>query len=176
MAVIEKDAALGVLLLKEAQVSPYQQDTEWSCSAACLKSVLEHYGKPISELKAVDVIGARPKRGAEVDEVAEGARKLGFDAFHYLFDSLDQAKTLLDQDIPLILDVQSWNHPGKGHYVVLHDVDDGHAYLMDPNTPGNQRVITREELEDRWWDYAMEPPHKLMVKWGIVVLPPEKPQ
>jgi predicted double-glycine peptidase len=159
-------------MLKKAQVGPYQQKTQWSCSAACLKAVLAHYGVQIPEIHAIQAVGAKPKRGAECNQIAEAARKLGFDSFEYSFDSIDQAKILLDQDIPIICDIQSFNFPGKGHYVVLVAADENTVQLMDPNTPGNIRTISRQEMEDRWWDRAMVPPHDVMMKWGIVILPP----
>jgi len=165
----------SLVLSKEAQVSPYQQETQWTCSAACLKAVLSHYGMEATEEELRDLIGAKPKRGAEVDEIVAAAHKLGLEAFDYLFASLDQAKILLDQDIPIICDIQSFNHEGKGHYVVLTKIDGDEVHLMDPNTPGNQRVLTREHMDVRWWDHRMAPPHDLVEKWGVVVLPPEKP-
>lgn len=157
---------------KEAQVVPYQQKTQWTCSAACLKAVMAHWGHNIPELIVIDAVGARKGRGAECDQIAAAARKFGFLAFEYSFDSLDQAKVILDQDIPIICDIQSFNNPGKGHYVVMTAVEDT-VELMDPNTPGNHRSISREEMDKRWWDRAMAPPHQEMPRWGIVVIPPE---
>lgn len=159
-------------LEKIAQVEPYQQEHQWSCSAACLSAVAQHHGFPITEEQAIQAIGTRPGRGAECYQIVDGARALGLSAFEYSFDSIDQAKILLDQEIPIICDIQSFNYPGKGHYVVMVGADDALVSLMDPNTPGNWRKITREEMEQRWWDRAMEPPHELMPKWGIVVIPP----
>lgn len=160
-------------LEKTAEVSPYQQKTQWTCSAACLKAVLNHWGTQVPEIELIQAIGARPNRGAECNEIAEAARKLGFLAFEYSFDSIEQARVLLEQDIPIICDVQSFNHPGKGHYVVMVAANDRFVQLMDPNTSGNWRVISRSEMENRWWDRAMAPPHDLMPKWGIVVIPNE---
>ncbi len=160
-------------LEKLAKVGPYQQKTQWSCSAGCLKAVLKHYGVRIPELLVINAIGARKGRGAECDQIATAARKFGFMAFEYSFTSLDQARVLLDQDIPIICDIQSFNNPGKGHYVVMTKIEAEYVHLMDPNTPGNTRVISGEEMDERWWDRAMAPPHQLMPKWGIVVVPPE---
>jgi len=168
----ERDRKKG--LTKEAQVSPYQQKTQWTCSAACLKAVLAHYGQNIPEMQLIEAIGAKKGRGAECDEIAAAARKLGFDAFEYSFESIDQAKSLTDADMPIICDIQSFNNPGKGHYVVMTSIDD-QVHLMDPNTPTNERVISREEMDERWWDRAMAPPHDMMPKWGIVVLPNDSP-
>lgn len=159
-------------LMKIAAVTPYQQGTDWSCSAACLKAVLAGYGTEISEQEAIEAIGTRQGRGAEVDEVAAGARNIGFEAFDYAFDSLEQAQIVLDRGIPIICDFQSFNHPGKGHYVVLTKIDDAGAHIMDPNTPGNQRLLTPDHLDARWWDRTMAPPHRLVQRWGVIVLPP----
>jgi len=158
--------------LKLAQVEPYQQKTQYSCSAACLKAVLEHWGADrFAEHEIMYAIGVRDRGGAEVDEITRGAQKLGFDAYDKCFSSLDEAKAITDQGIPIIADFQSFNNPGKGHYVVITQIDDNVVHLMDPNTDGNQRVITRAECEQRWWDKTMAPPHNLMVKWGVVVTP-----
>ena len=165
----------GRLLEKVAKVAPYQQATQHTCSAACLKAVLDHYGFEGDEHDIAGFIGVRQKGGAETDQIANAARRLGFDCFEYSFDSLEQAKFLTDQDIPIIADIQSFNHPGSGHYVVIADIDDESVHIMDPNTPGNERIISHQEADERWWDRAMKPPHKMMKKWGIVVLPPEQP-
>lgn len=161
-------------LEKTAEVSAYQQETQWTCSAACLKAVANHYGLPLDEETAVQSIGTRPNRGAECNEIAEAARALGFLAFEYSFESIDQANVLLEQDIPIICDIQSFNNPGKGHYVVMVAVSHQHVKLMDPNTPGNWRIISKQEMEARWWDRAMAPPHEMMPKWGIVIVPSEE--
>ncbi len=160
--------------VKLARVSPYQQKTQYSCSAACLKAVLEHWGADrFAEHEIMHAIGVRDKAGAEVDEITAGAKKLGFEAYDKCFKSLDEAKKITDQDIPIIADFQSFNNPGKGHYVVITKIEDNVVHLMDPNTPGNYRAITRAECEKRWWDRTMKAPHKLMPRWGVVVNPPE---
>jgi ABC-type bacteriocin/lantibiotic exporter with double-glycine peptidase domain len=156
--------------VKIALVQAYQQKTQWTCSAACLKAVLGHWGADVPEMACIEAIGARKGRGAETTQIVEAAKKLGFDALEMSFDSLAQAKALTDQHIPIICDIQSFNHPGKGHYVVLTELDD-EAHLMDPNTPGNMRTISKEEMEQRWWDRWMEPPHHVMKRWGVIVAP-----
>ena len=167
--------SLNRALSKFAQVEPYQQESQWTCSAACLRAVLLHHGEDWPENVLVPLIGAKPKRGAECDEIAEAARLIGLMAFEYSFESLDQARVLLDQGLPIICDIQSFKHPGKGHYVVMTAIDEGGVHLMDPNAPeeSNSRVISPEEMDGRWWDHAMAPPHELMSKWGIIVVPTE---
>jgi predicted double-glycine peptidase len=158
--------------LKLAEVKAYQQKTQYSCSAACLKAVLEHWGADrYAEHEVMHAIGVHDKKGAEVDAITKAAQQFGFEAYDKSFKSLEEAKAVTDQDIPIIADFQSFNNPGKGHYVVITKIDDNTVHLMDPNTDGNQRVITRAECEQRWWDRRMAAPHDLMPKWGVVVSP-----
>jgi len=158
---------------KEAQVSPCQQITQWTCSAACLKAVLNHWGHDFPETVLTLAIGAKKGRGAETTEIVEAAKFFGFEAFEKSFDSLDAAGKLANLGAPIICDIQSFNHPGKGHYVVLTGINDEGVHLMDPNVEGNTRVITPEEMEERWFDHAMAPPHVEMIRWGVVVYPPD---
>ena len=170
----------SVELTKMAQVDAYQQKTEWSCSAGTLKSVAQHYGIDLSEEEIVKAIGAREGRGAETTDIVEGARKLGFDASEGSFPSLAKAKETLKSGVPIIADIQSFNYPGKGHYIVLTGFKPDKGFIvMDPNTKGktaipNWRVLSEEKLEEIWWDRAMAPPHKLMKRWGVMVRPKTK--
>ena len=160
-------------MLKLSQVHPYQQAQKWSCSAACLKAVLGHWGTDITEEQAIEAIGAKPKGGAEVDQISKGARALGFYAVETKFKSLDAALEVLEK-APIVADVQSFKHPGKGHYVVLTGMKDGKVEVMDPNVEGNWRTLSIPELEERWWDWTMAKPHQVIRRWGVVVLPKSK--
>lgn len=159
---------------KVAQVATHQQETEWTCSAACLRAALMHIGYDLPEADLASVIGARQGRGAETTDIVNAAKKLGLEAWEQSFPSLDDAKKVLQQQIPIIADIQSFNHPGKGHYVLLSGFDKQGFKMMDPNTKGktvvpNWRIIPEAKLEEIWWDRAMAAPHQLMPKWGVMV-------
>lgn len=164
-------------LEKIAQVDAYQQKTQWSCSAGALVAVAKHHGHDITEEEAVKAIGAREGRGAETTDIVEGARKLGLEAWEGSFPTLASAEEVLKAGNPIIADVQSFNYKGKGHYVVIAGYLPGKGFiLMDPNTKGktavpNWRILSDKEMEKKWWDRAMAPPHELMPKWGVVVTP-----
>ena len=164
-------------LTKLAQVGTHQQETEWTCSAACLRAALLHLGFDLPEADLAAAIGARKDRGAETSDIVAAANKIGFQAWEQSFQSLDEAKATLKNGIPIIADIQSFNHPGKGHYVLLAGFNDQGFMMMDPNTKGktalpNWRLIPSEQLEEIWWDRAMAPPHQLMPKWGVMVTEP----
>jgi predicted double-glycine peptidase len=159
-------------LEKQGQVLPYQQETQHTCSAACLRAVLLHYGLDVPEKKLAELIGVT-KNGAEVDQITSAAKKLGFHAYDKSL-TVGEAKRLLKDDVPIICDIQSFTKPGTGHYVVLTSMDEDGVELMDPNVKGNHRRLTHEEWASRWWDNAMKHPHEDMVRWGVVISPAEK--
>jgi ABC-type bacteriocin/lantibiotic exporter with double-glycine peptidase domain len=157
-------------MLKIARVQPYQQLTPRTCSAACMHAVLRHYGYDIEEPELEELIGVGT-HGAEVNQIVKAAHALGLEAEEQRFPHLIAAKKVLDDDIPIIADVRSWNRPGQGHYVVLAELEDGLAELMDPNTPGNWREVSAPELKRRWWDWSMARPHELMKHAGVIIWP-----
>jgi hypothetical protein len=165
-------------LTKTAQVDAYQQEKEWTCSAACLRAALLHLGYDLPESDLADVIGAQENRGAETTQIVEAANKLGLESWEQGFDSLQDAIEVLKHGIPIIADIQSFNYPGKGHYVVIAGHRPGKGFvIMDPNTKGktaidNWRLVPDEEMEEIWWDRAMAPPHDMMIKWGVMVTDP----
>ncbi len=164
-------------LIKIARVGTHQQETEWTCSAACLRAALMHIGYDLPEADLAAVIGASQNRGAETSEIVAAAQNLGLESWEQSFPSLVEAKECLKKGIPIIADIQSFNNPGKGHYVLLSGFTEQGFMMMDPNTKGktalpNWRIIPEEKLEEIWWDRAMAAPHQLMPKWGVMVTEP----
>ncbi len=162
----------GIEKRASAYVTPYQQKDLKACSAACLKMVLGYYGTNKSEEELKKVIGVHSS-GAEVTEITAACKKLGFKAFDKEF-SIESARKCVNAGIPIIMDGKSYNHPGKGHYTVLCNIKNGKAHIADPNTPGNKRVISLEELEDRWTSKEMYSPHRAKKRWGIAIIPNEE--
>lgn len=152
---------------KIAKIKNYQQLSQSNCSAACLKTVLAHFNFKITEEQAAKLIGVREGIGAEVDEITEAAKKLGFNAFDRSL-TIDECKKYLDKDIPIIADVQSFNYKGREHYVVIYKYENDNWYIMDPNTKGNQRILNTKELEERWWGRRMSD-GTIIKKWGCIV-------
>ena len=138
-------------MLKLAKVRPYQQETQRSCSAACLRAVLLHHGTDIPEAVLSKAIGVA-HYGAELYQIVGVARALGFKAKQVEFKSMEDAFKLLRKDLPIICDVQSWTKKGSGHYVVLVNESGGRVNIMDPNVQGNWRTMPGEDFDKRWWD------------------------
>jgi len=133
------------------QVDPYQQKTNYTCSAASLLAVLKHYEiNGWTEETLSDLIGTTPNNGASSNQVVNAARRLGFTAVERRFDTIAQAKEFTDRGIPIIALVHSFIRPGGWHFVVITDVSPSLVTMMDPNVSGNVRVLSYPEMLARW--------------------------
>ena len=149
---------------------PFQQTSQRNCSAACLKMVLSYYGLNKSEDELTDLIGIK-HNGAEGDKIVSAAEKLNFKA-QWKELKVSEAIQLLNEGTPIIADMKSWNYPqpNRFHWVVLEDIDikNDKVHIADPNTPGNRRIITYKELDERWRSKNMYT-GKDMIRAGVIV-------
>jgi len=132
------------------QVAPYQQIEKYSCGAATLKAVLGHWGEHVPERKLIKEIGIDPENGSTAVQVADAARRRGYNANVRLFSSITELGKVTAQDTPVILAIRSFTRPNQGHFVVATKVQPGAVEIMDPNVKGNRRTLTHRELDSRW--------------------------
>lgn len=154
-----------MLALDLGQVAPYQQILDYSCGAAVLKAVLQHWGEYVDELTLIHEIGVDPDHGSTAQQVADAARKRGYQAQAKMFRSIDELGTYTAQDIPVIVAMRSFRRPNQGHFVVATRVDPKHVEIMDPNVRGNRRTLTRSEMDRRW---------QFRDRTGVLVMPKRK--
>lgn len=122
------------------------QHSEMDCSAACLCTVIKHYGKTISINSAREVARVR-QDGASMANVIRAAEEFGFVARAYT-STFEQ---LREETLPAIANWRGY------HWVVVHKVTDDSVIVADPA----QGVVTysRAEFEESWSRYTiyMEP-------------------
>lgn len=118
----------------------YQID-EMDCGAACLAMVCRHYGRAVS-LSRIRQLVHTSLDGTSLRALCLAASELGLAA-----RSVKASPRNFEQmPLPAII------HWEGNHWVVLHDVSDTHAWLVDPAF-GHVKV-TRAELLEKWTGYA----------------------
>jgi ABC-type bacteriocin/lantibiotic exporter with double-glycine peptidase domain len=147
------------------QVAPYQQIQPYSCGAAALKAVYQHWGEHVNEPTLIKEIGVDPETGSTAPQVTNAARLRGYLAQTRTFASIDDLASYTSRDIPVILAIRSFIRPNQGHFVVATKVTPDFVDIMDPNVRGNRRVLTRAELDKRW---------KFRNRIGVIVVPKRK--
>jgi ABC-type bacteriocin/lantibiotic exporter with double-glycine peptidase domain len=147
------------------QAAPYQQIEKYSCGAATLKSVFGHWGEHVRERTLIKEIGIDPENGSTAIQVADAARRRGYNATVKMFSSIAELGKVTSQDTPVILAIRSFTRPNQGHFVVANEVKTNTVEIMDPNVKGNRRTLTHRELDERW---------KFRDRVGVIVTPKAK--
>lgn len=118
------------------------QHSEMDCSAACLCTVIKHYGKTVSINSAREIARVR-QEGASMANVIRAAEEFGFvaEAFSSTIEQMRGKK------LPAIANWRGY------HWVVVHEVTDSSVIVADPA----QGIVTysHAEFEEGWSRYTI---------------------
>jgi predicted double-glycine peptidase len=166
-SVIDPEAEIG-------QVVGTAQSTPWTCGPAALRAVLAHHGDDVSEDRIAVMAGNVPVLGVRPDGLVKAAQELGYLVNATALRGVDALAAFLANDLPVLVVVDSFNHPGKaGHWVVVTALEGGNVRIMDPHTPGNWRVLPRAEFDARWWHREQG---RVVRRFAIIIAPQEMVQ
>jgi NHLM bacteriocin system ABC transporter peptidase/ATP-binding protein len=112
------------------------------CGAACLASIMEHYGR-IVPLEEVRVACGVSRNGSTARNILKAARQYGFKARGYR----KTIEKLKEAHIPAII---HWNF---NHFVVLEGFGKGEMYLNDP-ARGHQ-TVSYDEFNESYTGIAL---------------------
>ncbi|MEM3356610.1 MAG: C39 family peptidase [Candidatus Bathyarchaeia archaeon] len=133
----------------------HYQDTSYYCGPACLEMVFDYYGEDINQLEIADVARTFSSGGTYTYDMRRAAhfsnlstsmgkempyenitgytlRKLGYAAFESHDMNLEQLKSYIDNDKPLILLMWYSEAHSSGHYRVVIGYNETHFFLHDP--------------------------------------------
>jgi predicted double-glycine peptidase len=138
-----------------------RQITDYSCGASALRAVLSYWGRDIDEAQLMELLHTNSEVGTFPENIASGARSLGFDAKVIENLTLDQVEQFTADCSPVIALAQVWlseREPGRpleeiwdnGHYVVVLGVDNDYVYFQDPFIQMSKAFVPRKIFEDHW--------------------------
>ena len=146
-----------------------RQSTGYTCGVASLQVVLAYYDVLYRE----DILagyacsspdaGTHPANIVRAVQIVNGDKNKHFSAEIIQNAAVDDIKKFLDDETPVIIDIQAWQDEDNkvawkddwidGHYVVATGYDDDNIYFEDPSILGSIGYIPQIELSDRWHDY-----------------------
>ena len=118
-----------------------QQIDEMDCGAACLAMICRYYGRAVSLPKIRQLVHVSLD-GTSLRGICAGAHALGLAARGVKASR----SNLAAMPLPAVV------HWEGNHWVVLHDVDERHAWISDPAT--HARQVPRAEFDEKWTGYA----------------------
>jgi len=154
MAVDEENKAFR--LLKRTR-----QITEYSCGPSALQSVLSYWGKDVDETELMKLLHTTAEEGTYPDDIARGARALGFEAAVKVDLTLDEVERFTADGTPMIALAQVWmsarnaaasvqDEWDNGHYIVVLAVDKDYVYFQDPYVRMSKAFAPRKAFEEHW--------------------------
>ena len=141
------------------------QETNYSCGAASLLSVLSYWGVfSGEESELYEPLGTTPEDGTEPTKIVAVAESYGLKTSLKEHVNIDDLKKAVKKGISVILDLQAWRSEEEkklswanvwesGHYVVVVGIDHRYAYFMDPSAGPAYAYTSLWELDERWHDY-----------------------
>jgi len=140
-------------------VPHHRQETDWSCGAATVRSVLLYFGHDVPESKLRNELGSTPKDGTAIKPMVDWMNNTGWVQAEARKMVVEDLKNHVDQGNAVIVDLQAWgdktdysNEWDDGHYVVLNGYDDATLYFTDPASDDMTVTLPIKELDARWHD------------------------
>ena len=110
----------------------HKQERAYSCAVACLKMVLEAFGKDIDESELRRLCNTT-ELGTFADDIVSCAIELGFNA-EKTYLSIADLKRLIEEDIFPIVYVNTYTFNGifATHAIIVEEIEDGEVMIIDP--------------------------------------------
>lgn len=117
----------------------YKQHTDYSCGIACLRMLLERFGKYYTEKYLRDLIDC-VEDGTEVSDLKRTLKILGFRGYSRYNISLKQLIQKLDKNIPAMVGF-------GGHWQIVIGYDRKYMFIADPNYNKYIRISKKRFLK-----------------------------
>lgn len=134
-----------------------KQETEYSCGASCVLSILKTIGISAKESEIRYELRTNPRCGTAIESIRDYFRIRGFKSYIKRMDTCDLQEVLSSNAFLILLmqyydegahNENSWE---EGHYCILTDIDDYGVWLHDPYR-GREICLTHQELKGLWHD------------------------
>ena len=132
------------------------QDGIKECGAACLQSIVRHYGGNISLERLLELTKTN-KEGTNFYNISEAANEIGLISKGYKIEEIDK---LLEIEKPFISQIVTNNYT---HFVVVYKIKNNNITIMDPAK--GMIKLNLEDFKNLWTSYILilEPYKKLPV-------------
>lgn len=154
-----------------------RQSDHDSCGVVALQVVLQYYGIDLVESELKTDLKFNKKDGVLPENIIKFCHKMDLKTDDKENMTIDDLKKYINDDIPVIIEIQSWkNYPKPkdikyendwedGHYVVVIGYTDKEIILSDSATI-NLTYIKYDDLMERWHDIDKGEKH---IQYGIAI-------
>lgn len=152
-----------------------KQTSNYDCGPAALKSILSYFKVgPRSYNQFVKECGTTERDGTDPKNLIKVAKSYGLKTKEYHNMSIDQLEKLIDENKPVIVDIQAWGEEkqiknlSSGHYAIAVGYDNKKIYFQDPFYQAkNRRSMDKKEFVKRWKDKKTN--GEILKQYGIAI-------
>lgn len=116
----------------------YKQHTSYSCGIACIRMLLERFGKDYLEKYLIDL--GNCKKGMDELDIRLTLEKIGFSCKIYNFMSLNDLVYKLNKNVPLMVGFQD-------HWQIVVGYDKKYILIVDSNYDRIKRINKKRFLK-----------------------------
>lgn len=126
----------------------HKQERAYSCAVACLKMILEAFGKDIDE-SVLRRLCNTSELGTFADDIVSCAEELGFNA-EKTYLVVDDLKKLRGEDVYPIVYVNTYSLNGifATHAIIVEEIENNEVMIIDP--VDGRRTIPLETFNNLW--------------------------
>lgn len=136
------------------------------CGPASLKILFSYYNREHSEEQLAKLCETTPDIGTTHMQIIAGAQALGAEVLAKEHATMDDIRTCIEDEKPVI--VGWWSPNDQPHYSVVYEVGKHKIFMMDPDTESGIRILPIEDFEKVWHDTDGGPAHPVE-RWMMVV-------
>lgn len=129
-----------------------KQHDENDCGIACLEMLSQFYGSKIKYREIRELIQGGYE-GISIEELIQGAKKIGFIAKAYKGNLKELQKDLKQKKIRLPFIAHTINRENLGHYVVVYNISKKGVVIGNPN--GNLEKKTLKAFDQMWTGFMI---------------------
>ena len=149
----------------------HQWQTWNNCGPATITMALSHFGRTETQAQAAPFLKPNSNdKNVSPNELVGYVESVGFKADYRVAGDLTRLKTLLANDVPVVVEMWFTPHPndGMGHYRLLVGYDDaaGRFYAYDSYDPPGMNVPLPYQTFDNDW--------RVFNRTYVPVYPPDK--
>lgn len=182
--------------VKVLNLADVRQATGYTCGVSALQTILFYYGIEYRENTLAEFAGSNPDEGTPPKGILKAVEQVNIEDGTKFTAEIKQNATigdiekLIDQEIPVIVDIQAWRDTDNqaewkedwvdGHYVVALGYDKNNLYFEDPLLINSVGSIPKTEFLERWHDYEgsddYDPEKSIVTQNLIIIIKGEPPQ
>jgi len=135
----------------------YKQQTPFTCSLACLRMVLESFGRKFTEEELAKIIKFHPDEGMSIPKLAKVCEIINVDFEFGKLLKLEDLKSFISKNsYPIVIvDVKTFYKMAEikhGHFIIIKDITEESVIFNDPDIEfgGENKVIGLDLFLESW--------------------------